>query len=198
MEALVKYRSHIYLTLALASVFGLYLFYERRPQPEAVQIVSATEEACAPAATATLSIRVHVVGAVAAPGVYTLGEDARILDAVQAAGGLTEEADAEGVNLADRVGDGQQVRVPRRGATPQPSLTPMLQGALASGGGVINLNTATAAELEQLPGIGPALAQRIIAHREEKGPFGAVEDVMQVAGIGEAIYARIRDQVTVQ
>ncbi len=200
---LTQYRSHIYLTLALASVFGAYLFFERRPQPEAIQLVEATETASAVAPTPTVAIRVHVVGAVATPGVYVLGADARIIDAVQAAGGLTGEADPEAINLADRVGDGQQVRVPLRGAAPRPSLTPMLQGAAASAStagaaALINLNTATAAELEQLPGIGPALAARIVQDREQNGPFATTEEIMRVSGIGEAIYARIREQVAVQ
>jgi competence protein ComEA len=203
-NALTKYRSHIYLTLALVSVFGLYLFYERRPQPEAIQLVEATGTAAAPTATPTRAIRVHVVGAVAAPGVYVLGEDARIIDAVQAAGGLTEEADPEGVNLADHICDGQQIRAPLREATPRPSLTPMPQSAGTSGGaatgatGLINLNTATAAQLEQLPGIGPVLAARIVDDREQYGPFATVDEIMRVSGIGEAILARIRDQATVQ
>ncbi len=206
--SLKEYRSHVFLVLALLSLFGVYLAYERQPQPEATICVASaeTEEALPPTATPTAQIRVHVVGAVTAPGVYTLGEDARIVDAVQAAGGLTEEADPEGVNLADRLGDGQQVRVPARGATPQPSLTPMLADAgsiatgasSASGPGLINLNTASATELEQLSGIGPVLAARIVEDRQQNGSFATTAEIMRVSGIGEAIYERIRDQVTVQ
>jgi competence protein ComEA len=202
-----KYRSHIYLTLALLSVVGLYTLYERRPRAEALTLIPAQEAVCAatPTVEPTVSIRVHVVGAVAAPGVYTLESGARIIDAVQAAGGMTAVADAEGVNLADRVADGQQVRVPLVGAAPQPSLTPMPPGegssgaATASGAATrINVNAASAVELEQLPGIGPVLAQRIVDYRRDKGPFAAVEDLLQVQGIGDAILARIRDLVTVR
>lgn len=207
VQFLNQYRSHIYLTLALAALFGVYLSYERRPQPEAIQLVTATEAACAATATPepTIPVVVHVVGAVSAPGVYVLDPDARIMDAVQAAGGMTEQADQEAINLADRLGDGQQIRVPLLGATPPPVPTPLLAGAGSATGtapagavALINLNTASATDLEQLPGIGPALAQRIVAYRQENGQFATVDDVIKVSGIGEAILARIRDLVTVQ
>jgi competence protein ComEA len=209
LQLLQRYRGHIYLTLALASVFGLYTFIERQPQPEPIQLVTPTP-ACVtvPTPQPTVAIRVHVVGAVVAPGVYVLGQDARIVDAVQAAGGMAADADPEGVNLADRVSDGQQLRVPFRDTRPGPTLTPMPPGdnagsrageaSSASASALINLNTATAVELERLPGIGPVLAQRIVAHREAQGPFGTVEEIMRVSGIGEAIHASLRDLVVVE
>ena len=217
LQLVQRYRSHIYLTLALATVFGLYTIAERQPQPDPIQLVTPTAQVCVaePTPEPTRMIRVHVVGAVGEPGVYELGQDARIVDAVLAAGGMTDEADPEGVNLADRIGDGQQLRVPFMDARPSPSPTPMPPAESAAGGastgndsignesivdatGRINLNTASAAELERLPGIGPVLAQRIVAHREAQGPFASVEDIMRVSGIGEAIHASLRDLVVVE
>ncbi len=210
LQLLQRYRSHIYLTLALASVFGMYTFAERQPQPEPIQLVTPTAQICvtAPTPEPTRTVRVHVVGAVVDPGVYVLGQDARIVDAVLAAGGMSAEADPEGVNLADRISDGQQLRVPFLDARPSPTLTPMppaedvRSGESSTGpvsvSGLINLNTASAAELERLPGIGPVLAQRIVTDREAQGPFASVEEIMRVSGIGEAIHAGLRDLVTVE
>ena len=205
-DLLTQYRSHLYLALTMISLFGLYTLYERWPRPEPIQIVTPSETPCAvdaPMQQPTVAVHVHVAGAVARPGVYVLGDDARIIDAVSAAGGLTADADPEGVNLADRIGDGQQLHVPRLGVVPPPSPTPMPQpleavAAVATGGALVNINTASQAELESLSGIGPVLAQRIIAYRDESGPFEAIEDIMRVPGIAEGYFARIRDYITVE
>ena len=151
------------------------------------------------AAPTAAPIRLHVVGAVARPGVYTLPAGSRLIEAVEAAGGLTAEADPERVNLADFVRDGQQVYIPRLGATPPPSPTPL--GAQPGAGGLkapLNLNTATAAELEALPGIGKVYAERIVAYRSQHGPFKSSEEIMQVQGIGPACYEQIRDLIVVR
>ncbi len=138
---------------------------------------------------------VYVSGAVAAPDVYRLPSGARVKDLVLAAGGLSADADHERINLAARVADGEHVHVPRVGDEAQPE-----QAAAESAGGakgLININTAGPSELDSLPGIGPALAERIIAYREENGPFGAVEDLGQVKGIGSALLEQIAPLVTV-
>nr|PZM96420.1 MAG: competence protein ComEA [Actinomycetota bacterium] len=132
-------------------------------------------------------VTVHVVGAVASPGLYELDPGARIADAVKAAGGAQDDADLAAVNLAREVVDGEQVVVPRVGEAP---------AAGAAGSGRVGLNGANAAELESLPGIGPVLAERIVQDRERNGPFRSVEDLTRVPGVGPAVLERIRDLVT--
>lgn len=134
---------------------------------------------------------VHVLGAVAAPGLFELTEGARVVDAVAAAGGFTPEADQAGVNLARFVTDGEQLVVPVIGAVP-----PAGSGGV-SGDGRVNINTATAAELETLPRVGPAMAARILEWRESNGRFSSVEDLLAVTGIGEKTLDGMRDLVTV-
>lgn len=140
-------------------------------------------------------VYVHVAGAVHAPGLYALPADARAVDAVAAAGGFTAEADRSVVNLARTVSDGEQIIVPVVGAAAAPGAS---QGAGASSqDAVIDLNTADAAALEELPGIGPALAERILTWREENGRFASVEDLLAVPGIGEKLLEGLRDSVRV-
>jgi competence protein ComEA len=134
------------------------------------------------------AVVVHVAGEVRTPGVVRLDEGARVVDAIEAAGGATERAVLAGVNLAAEVVDGTQIVVPSRDAVSAPT---------SGGDGRIALNTATASELETLPGVGPVLAGRIVAHREGIGAFAAVEDLLDVSGIGEAILARLRPLVRV-
>ncbi|WAA64677.1 ComEA family DNA-binding protein [Microbacterium oxydans] len=139
----------------------------------------------------TGELYVHVLGAVARPGLYVLELDARLVDALAAAGGTTDDADLAAVNLARVLEDGEQVMVPTVGAAPG---TP---GAAPPGDGRIDLNTADQAALETLPRIGPALAERIISWREENGRFRAVDDLLAVPGIGEKLLAGLRDGVRV-
>ncbi len=142
---------------------------------------------------------VQVGGAVQRPGLYAVTPGARVADAVAAAGGLTDDADTRSLNLAARLEDGAWVWVPRRAETPPPSPTrPGPTPASAPGAGPINLNTATAAELETLPGIGPALAQRIIDYRTQHGPFTSVDDLLAVRGIGPTKLEQLRPYVTVE
>ncbi|MCM3658374.1 helix-hairpin-helix domain-containing protein [Agromyces mediolanus] len=141
---------------------------------------------------------VHVLGAVAEPGLVELEPGARVVDAIAAAGGLTDEADAGGVNLARPVADGEQLLVPRPGEAPAP--LPLAGGAGEQGGapgdgGVVRLNAAGLAELDTLPRIGPALAQRILDWRAANGGFTSVEQLREVAGIGDAVFAGLVDRV---
>ena len=203
-------RGAIYILLLALTIVGVYALIVRAPKPEPIEIVEATSPPAVETVYTTptaLPLVVHVIGEVARPGVYQLSGDVRVVDAVTAAGGLTTLADPEMINLADRVSDGQQVRVPAIGAAPQPTLTPYPLAASqrsASGpaepssGGLININAATASELESLPGIGPVLAERIVAYRTDHGPFGAIEDIMDVSGIGEGCFAQIRELITVE
>ena len=143
---------------------------------------------------ATSKVLVHVDGAVITPGVYELVSGSRVCDAVEAAGGLTDEADTSQVNLAAELTDGEKVHIPRAGEAPI-STTPA-QGDDASSG-PININTATAEQLDALPGVGEATATAIIEDREQNGPFASPEDLMRVSGIGEKKYERLEGLICV-
>lgn len=136
---------------------------------------------------------VHVSGWVASPGLVELPGGARLGDAIAAAGGVRPGAALASVNLAQILSDGQQVVVPRPGT----GESQVAADGSAPTDGKVRVNQATADELERLPGVGPVLAERIVAHREEMGPFETVEDLLAVSGIGEAKLASIRDFVVV-
>ncbi|KYH31804.1 helix-hairpin-helix domain-containing protein [Neomoorella mulderi] len=168
--------------------------------------VAAPGEAAA--ATKPATIQVHVAGAVQRPGVYELHAGARVNEAVSLAG-LLPEANPNALNLAAPLNDGQQVIVPRQGEEAGAVggngnfSGPGISGGGTAGGtvktgGKVNINTATLAELDSLPGIGPTLAQRIIDYRNQKGPFRTIEDLQNVSGIGSKKFADLKDLITVQ
>jgi competence protein ComEA len=140
---------------------------------------------------------VYVAGAVARPGVYPVGAGARVADAVGAAGGTTPEADLDPLNLAARLSDGDRIFVPRKGQAPPPVVGPGPTGGGSTPSGPVNLNTATAEQLEALSGVGPATAHAIVTWRQQHGRFRSVQDLLQVRGIGPAKLESLRDQVTV-
>jgi competence protein ComEA len=155
-----------------------------------VEEISLAAPAVTPSATAS-ELYVHVSGAVAAPGLYVLSPRARVVDAVAAAGGFADDADPAAVNLARTLDDGEQLHVPRAGeAAPSPT-------GSSPENGKIDLNTADAAQLETLPRIGPALAERIISWRDDNGGFTSVEDLLAVPGIGDKMLESLREHVTV-
>jgi competence protein ComEA len=136
------------------------------------------------------SIYVHILGQVARPGLYELRDGDRAVDVVAAAGGFTDTADPAGLNLARFLTDGEQIVVPAVGEVPVGA-----PGVTADG--KVNLNSADQAALETLPRVGPAMAQRILDWREANGPFTAVEDLLNVTGIGDKTLEGLRDLVTV-
>lgn len=162
---------------------------------------AAEQAATAPAEEAT--VWVHVVGRVAAPGVVALPAGSRVGDAVGAAGGPLPDADLAALNLAAVVQDGAQVRVPAPGEEPvtaddaDGTAGSSGGGAVGPAGGGVDVNTAASTELQTLPGIGPVLAERIVAWREANGPFGSVDALLDVSGIGPAVLGQIRDLVRV-
>lgn len=163
---------------------------------------SSDDESSAKSSSAA-EVYVDVDGAVVRPGVYRLKDGARVSQAIDAAGGLTAEADVTGLNRASKVADGQKIYVPKVGEQQTVSADGGADGGavLASGAndvaGLVNINTASAAELQTLSGIGPSMAQSIIDERTKNGAFASVDDLMRVSGIGEKKLAKIKDCICV-
>jgi len=185
------------VVVVVALVVGV-LFSAFAPRGETVEIgapepsLSGSPPGSAVPEVTGATLFVHILGEVAKPGLYEFEHGDRGVDAVAAAGGFTKKADQAGLNLARELSDGEQIIVPKVGAKPQPP-----PGGGTSAGGLINLNTADAAALETLPGIGEALSARILAWRESHGAFASVDDLGSVAGIGEKTLGALRDLVTV-
>ena len=151
---------------------------------DAVEAVDQTPSQAIQAPT----IFVHVVGEVAKPGIYSVDAGGRVFDAIFAAGGLTELADQASVNLAREVSDGEQVLILTTGQT--------AAAGSAKASQLLSLNRASQAELEQLPGVGPTLAGRMLDWRTANGGFKKKEDLMKVSGIGQKLFASMKDLVT--
>jgi competence protein ComEA len=155
--------------------------------------VTAAGDSGALQAAPTPRLVVHVVGAVRRPGLYRLRDGSRIADAVRRAGGATRRADLSLVNLAAPVSDGTQVVVPRRAPPAAESGGPVEDPAAASG--PVHLNTATVEQLDELPGVGPVTAQKIVDYREQHGAFSSVDDLDAIPGIGPARLEQLRELV---
>ncbi len=179
----------------LAAVVAGGVVLQGRPQEVAVPAVVATGTPLAGASAAATApateVVVAVAGAVVRPGLVRLPTGSRVDDAVRAAGGVVPGSDPGLLNLARKLVDGEQVLV---GVEAPPGSVPVEP---AAEGGPVDLNTATVADLDALPGIGPVLAQRIVDWRTEQGPFASVEQLREVTGIGEAKYADLADEVAV-
>jgi competence protein ComEA len=143
------------------------------------------------------AVVVHVAGAVVAPGLYRLAGGTRVADAIDAAGGAATDADPDVLNLAARVADGDRVYVPRKGEAPPAGSA---SGAAPSGvaAGPLDLNTATAEQLDALPGVGPATAEAILELRKQRGRFRSVDELLDVRGIGESRLTALRPKVRVR
>jgi competence protein ComEA len=145
-------------------------------------------------------LTVQVTGAVQQPGVYSLARDSRVQDAIQAAGGLTQEADSSQVNLAARIKDGERISVPKVGEAPAelPTAAGRALTVDATPSTPVNLNTATLEELQTLPGVGPSKAAAIITYREEHNGFKTPDEIQEVPGFGPATFERLKDMITVE
>jgi competence protein ComEA len=187
-RALVRRGAGVALVLVLAGL-GIAVFVTAVTPHGSSTLIGPTGEATDPPVETSTAIYVHILGEVRQPGLYELHDGDRAVDAVAAAGGFTEAADAAGLNLARFVSDGEQIIVPAIGE------------ASAAGAGAVpgkvNLNTADAAQLDTLPGVGPATAAKIIAWREQNGRFESIEDLLDVGGIGQAKFDGLRDLVTI-
>lgn len=179
----------VLLVLVIAALGGtMYGYYTEQ---QALSIPPAVSES----AEVKRAVTVYVCGEVKKPGLVTLTEGQRVADAVNAAGGVIETADIDRINMAAFLEDGMQVRVPERVGGFSDGVQSAVSGKNAEG--KINLNTAGEKELQELPGIGPAMSARIIEYRETNGAFQSIEDVKKVRGIGNAKFEKMKDKVTI-
>ena len=143
-------------------------------------------------------ITVYVTGAVNKPGLVKLPEGARAAEAVNACGGLLPIADSEKINMAQSLKDGQQLKVPEwNGVRAKADSSQFSPSKGTDNGGMVNINTADEKALDTLPGIGPAMAKRIIEYRETEGAFQSIEDIKKIRGIGEAKFIKLKDKICI-
>lgn len=214
-----KSKKLIFITILLTGciITGLMSNNDKEKPLAGSSLLQSAQGAVASKAAQAKTVRVQVSGAVLEPGIYDLPASCRVEEAIAAAGGMTENADSERVNLVRKVRDGMQIRVPvkkvartsrtqRKSAQAKSGLSESASkkyGSAKAGSGRNNsmmqnvrINSASAGELQQLPGVGPALAQRIIETRS-RGRFTSAEDLLRVPGIGKAKLAKLRDYVEV-
>ena len=215
-----KAKKLIFIAVLLAGciITGLISTNDKaKTLPGGSSLLQSAQSAVTSKAVQAKTVRVQVSGAVLEPGIYDVPASCRVEEAIAAAGGLSENADSERVNLVRKVRDGMQIRVPVQKAA-QTNRTQRKNAQAKSGLGasttkkssstragteknnsavqIVRINSASASELQQLPGIGPALAQRIVETRS-RGRFASVEDLLRVPGIGKAKLAKLRDYVEV-
>ena len=199
-EWLERYKVYVLLFLIAVTAIGLASFWGRRPKPAPIIIATPLPTSSpTPVPTPTPApLRVYVTGAVEKPDVYLLPAGSIVKDALLAAGGATAEADLARINLALQLSDQQQIYVPCEGEDSPPVAPPSgsSSGGDPAAAGRVNINTASLQELDTLPGVGPAIAQRIIDYRTEHGPFQTPEEITQVNGIGPSTFEELRDRIT--
>lgn len=214
-----KFKKLIFITILLTGciITSLISSNDKEKPLAGSSLLQSAQSAVTSKTAQVKTVRVQVSGAVLEPGIYNVPASCRVEEAIAAAGGLTENADSERVNLVRKVRDGMQIRVPvqkttrtsrtqRKKAQAKSSLG---ESALGKSGGAkagpgrnnsmmqsVRINSASASELQQLPGIGPALAQRIVETRNN-GRFTSADDLLRVPGIGKAKLAKLRDYVEV-
>lgn len=192
----------IYIILIIIILIGIIYWNANQNQYEEIDlntIIISKEEEKKEREEETIVI--HITGAIKNPGIIKLEKNSRIADAIGRAGGLTEEANIEKINLAYQIGDGQKIYIPSIYDKEEVELITMEAGEGViernTGNELININTATQTELETLPGVGPSTALKIIKYRKEKGRYKAIEEIKNVEGIGEAKYQKIKDYICV-
>jgi len=207
---LERYRHIIVLGLMVVSLVGIAVFYRQQPKTVAIEIIPTPTPL--PTSTPTLvptpsPVRVYITGAVVNPDVYTLPPGSIMKDVILAAGGLTSDAaELKMFNQALELQDQQHIHIPHINEIDSPPIVQNGVDIIATNPTTmadilseqININTATLAELDTLPRIGPAIGQNIIDYRENHGKFETIEDIMQVSGIGTATFAKLKERITVE
>ena len=188
-----KKQLFVLMIILLAAAGGTY--YGLYSEEQAVVLdAAATAESSPP----KQGITVYVTGAVNKPGLVNVPEGARAADAVNACGGLLPTADSEKINMAQSLKDGQQLKVPEKaGTNGKTDSGKMDKTKAADSGEKVNINTADEKALDTLPGVGPAMAKRIIEYRESEGAFQSIEDIKKIRGIGEAKFAKMKDKICI-
>ena len=176
------------ITVLAVVAFGTYVFSSGIGKDNTVTISKGAETTDEPTEISSPKIYVHVAGSVKSPGIYQLESGTRVYDAVLAAGGFTAKANQSSVNMARALNDGEQLLIS------SDSGAQTFENSMVSS--LISLNQASASQLEELPGVGPALAGRMIDWRTANGGFKAKEDLLNVAGIGDKLFASVKDLVT--
>jgi len=176
------------ITVIAVVAFGTYVFSSGIGKDSKVTISKGEPTSQSPAEIKSPKIYVHVAGSVKSPGIYQLDSGTRVYDAVLAAGGFTSKANQASVNMARALNDGEQLLISSQSGAQS------FENAMVSS--LISLNQASASQLEELPGVGPALAGRMVDWRTANGGFKAKEDLLNVAGIGDKLFASVKDLVT--
>ena len=209
MIEFLKERKTIIIAIIAIIILGIYYIYNSTKDYTTLEeqeiLISEDENENTDEEDEEELIAVHITGCVENPGVVEVKEDSRIEDVIEAAGGLTEDADISNVNLAYIVEDGIKIRIPSIDDEDEEEYITeesgegvlISDGSDSSSSDLININTATQTELETLNGIGPSLATKIIEYREENGDFESIEDIKNVSGIGDTKYENIKDFIEV-
>lgn len=177
--------------LIFGCLFLCVLFTGCKKEENMLETMSfSQEEGSLETESRTSFVYVHVCGCVVNPGVYELSEGSRVFEAIEAAGGFTEEAAEDSLNLAAVLSDGDQIRIPDKEEAEEMALAPSVSD------GMVNINTAGLSELMTLPGVGESRAQTILSYRETNGPFEAPEDLMKIPGIKSAVFEKMKSKVT--
>lgn len=193
----MKYRKFVVPAVLFMSLFltagcgGEETSYLESAADEEAFFDTETEKTSEPAREEPETIYVYVCGEVTAPGVYPLSAEARVYEAIEAAGGLTDEASPYALNQAEKLCDGQKLYVPKEGGEAEVS------GEAEPDDGLVNINTADRSELMNLPGIGASKADAILSYREENGPFSDIAELKKIAGIKDGVYSKIKDYIKV-
>jgi competence protein ComEA len=186
-----------------SNVIPVNKYAEPLPTANPVELPTSKEESPTPQIKETKDIIAHICGGVKNPGVYSLPENSRVKDFIDAAGGVSKDGVIDAINLARMVRDGEKIVIPQAGKTATGNENggtvsePDAQISPEENKGKVDINAATLADFDSIPGIGPVIAQRIIDYRKTKGIFKSVEDIKEVKGIGEKTFEKIKNYIEV-